>query len=290
MCGAPASHEKPDFDGKAVFLRVFEDEGDEVMSPARTAPASALFAGLQSPLRGFAFLLRHRSLWQYAVWPVLLNLAITLTVSLLLFICAAWLLSRLPDWIPAGDYRWLRMVGAGLGIVIPALGLAFATWLAAQAVLVSYFCSRLAWRVEVLLGTDPTTLKEAALVHQALDVLVDVCMLLLISLGCLAMNLIPVVGTVVGLACSIWYSCLILGRQGFDYPLSLRGLRRPQKLEFSRTNRWETVGMGAEMLLVTPIPLVGSVSFVAAVVGAVLLHADLRAASHSEAGVCGGVR
>jgi uncharacterized protein involved in cysteine biosynthesis len=237
-------------------------------------PTSSLLAGLRSPPAGFVFLLKHRSLWQYAIWPVLLNLVITGAVSLMLVIGTVVLFRNLPSWIPEADYRILRIIAAGIGIVVAAIGVAIATWLLFQVILCSYFYCKLTYRVEMLIGTSPKLLHEAPLHHQFIDVLIDVIMMLIINLACLALNLIPVFGTIVGLVVGIYYSSLILGRQCLDYPLSLRGLRRSGKLAVSRRYRWETIGLGAEVLVFLPIPVVGSVCLVAAIVGAVLLHRD----------------
>ena len=243
---------------------------------------SSLLAGLRSPPAGFMFLLQHRSLWQYAIWPVLLNIVITGAVSVMLAIGTVVLLRDLPGWITETDYRAVRILVAGIGVIVSAIGVSVATWLAAQVILCSYFYSRLAYKVEVLTGTNPQLLREAPLHHQAIDVLVDVILLLIINLCCAALNLIPMPGTIVGMVVGFYYSSLILGRQCLDYPLSLRGLRRSGKLAVSRRFRWETIGVGAEVLLFLPIPVVGSVFLVAAIVGAVLLQRDRRMTSIAE--------
>lgn len=245
--------------------------------PSATLKAS-LLTGLRCPPAGLAFLLKNRSLWQYAIWPVLLNLIITGVVSLMVVIGTGILFSSLPNWFPEADYRILRIVAAGTGILVAAIGLTIATWLALQVILCTYFYSKLAYRVEILTGTNPKSLQEAPLHHQAIDIMVDVIMMMMINLGCLALNLIPVLGTVLGLVVGICYSSLILGRQCLDYPLSLRGLRRSGKLAISRRFRWETIGLGAELLLFLPIPVVGSIFLVAAIVGAVLLQKDQQMA------------
>ena len=89
---------------------------------------------------------------------------------------------------------------------------------------------------------------------------------------------VPGIGSVLGVAGSLYYDWLLFGEEYFDYPLALRGKRRQEKKDFIRRNRDYAMGLGAAVFLANFIPLVGSVLLATAVVGAVLLHRRLESA------------
>lgn len=232
--------------------------------------------GLRSPLAGCAFLWRHRRLWAYGVWPIVVSLAITLVVGTLALAGTTWLLFRLPDWIPAGDRQTVWIVVAGVGVVAAAAGITLAVWLVALAVLCGLWYGRLAEQVELQLGADPKSLREVPWRQQVVDAVVDVSVLLAVNAGCLALNLIPVLGTIAGATIGLYVDCFFLGREFLDYSLALHGLRRSERLAIARRFRATTLGLGAATLLLTLIPLAGPVLLVAAVTGAVLLRRECR--------------
>ena len=72
-----------------------------------------------------------------------------------------------------------------------------------------------------------------------------------------------------------YFTCSTLGFEYFDYLLSLRGLRRSEKLAFARRRRPFTLGLGTSVAVLAFVPIINAVFLTTAVVGAVLLHKRL---------------
>ena len=49
--------------------------------------------------------------------------------------------------------------------------------------------------------------------------------------------IVPVLGSIAALGLTLYFDSFILGREYFDYPLSLRGLDRSQKRAFAKAHR-----------------------------------------------------
>jgi uncharacterized protein involved in cysteine biosynthesis len=141
-----------------------------------------------------------------------------------------------------------------------------------QIVACGYFYGKLARHVEKLLGMKDEEMAEAPLVHQVIDVSKETLSLIFVNLLCLLIQIIPGIGAVLGVAGSYYFTCLALGREYWDYPLSLRGLRRKEKHEFARRHRLHTLGLGTAVMILFMLPIVNAVLLTTAVTGAVLLH------------------
>jgi uncharacterized protein involved in cysteine biosynthesis len=84
---------------------------------------------------------------------------------------------------------------------------------------------------------------------------------------------------VLGLCGSYYFTSYTLGLEYFDYPLALRGLRRPEKLAFGRRHRLHVLGLGTAVAILALVPIVNAVLLTTAVTGAVLLHRQIAAIS-----------
>jgi len=144
-----------------------------------------------------------------------------------------------------------------------------------QSVLCGWFYDKLARHVEGQLGAPPEELKDVPLWPQVVDSLKDAAQLLLINVVCLAVQIIPGFGAILGLCGSYYFTCNALGLEYLDYPLSLRGLRRPEKRAFARRHRLQTLGFGTSVVLLAIVPVFNAVFLTTAVTGAVLLHQRL---------------
>ncbi len=228
--------------------------------------------GAGTVAHGFRYLNRHPKLWRYALLPLLLNVVISAITLVGLIAGVVWAIRRLHPEFPEGTLGIALEILSGILLIALAVALAFATWLILQAILCGYFYSRLAYQVELRLGARPEELTEVGFWAQAVDALRTVLTLIGINVGLLALHCVPVLGSIVAFAASFYFDAVLLGMECLDYPLSMRGKRRDEKVAFVRRHRPHTLGLGAVILGFGMIPILGAVLMVGAVVGAVLLH------------------
>ena len=240
------------------------------------------YSGFAAPFEGFVYLCRNPQLWVYGLLPVLLNLVITAVVFLILLAAVVgfvvYLHPRFPDgWMYVG----LEILTA-IGCLLLALGLSLVAWIFLKGVLCGYFQAVLAREVEIRLGLPREQMQEISWKYQLFDAFRDVAALVGINGGLLLLQLVPVLGSISGLILTLYFDWKLFGTEYFDYPLSLRGKRRSEKQEFIRSNRNQTLGLGACVFLANLIPIVGAVLLSTAAVGAVLLHHRLGAVSGDQ--------
>jgi CysZ protein len=252
--------------------------------PSGSTGFSAFAEGFATPRDGFHFMCRHPRLWRFAVIPILLNLIITGVVIVLLIAAATHFAVKIHPWFE-GHWGWRVLeVVVVVGLIAAAAGLAMAAWVLLNGILCGHYHGKLARQVELLLGMRPEDMAELSVPYQIADTVRDLGSLLLINVGFLALNLIPVLGTIVGTAGALYFDSFVFGMDYLDFPLSLRGLRRAEKRAFGRRHRTHTVGLGAAIFLFNFVPVVGSVVLSTAAAGAVLLHRRLQAGELSGAG------
>ena len=251
-----------------------EPDGQIVRS--KPTPAWQAFQdGLAAPWTGFQFMSSHPSLWRYGVLPVLLNLLITGLLLAILIGAGVYLFVSVHPWF--GDqwtWRLVEALAAAL-LVVVLIALTVAVWMAMQVILCSFFYDKLARQVELQLGVRPGELKDVPLWPQAVDSLKDLCRLAFFNVACILVQFVPVVGTVLGLCGSYYFTCSTLGLEFLSYPLALRGLRQTERRCFARRNRWATLGLGTAVMILLLVPIVNAVFLTTAVTGAVLLHRQL---------------
>jgi uncharacterized protein involved in cysteine biosynthesis len=249
---------------------------------ARRSKGLDFFDGLSAPWTGLRFMADRPALWRYGVWPILLNLLIT---GLLLAAVAAagiYFFSILHPKLHGSWWGVLVEIVLACMFAAAAVGAAAAAWIVLQAALCSWFYDRLARQVELQLGVDPSQLRSVPLAGQTADALRAVRFLILANAACLAVQLIPLVGTVLGMCGGYYFTCTTLGFEYFDYPMALRGLRRNEKIAFVRRHRSLTLGLGTAVMLLAMLPVVNAVLLTTAVTGAVLLHRQATGNIHPE--------
>jgi CysZ protein len=232
--------------------------------------------GLAAPWEGFGYLSRRPGLWRYALLPVLLNLLITGGMLLLLVLMAAAFAAYLHPLFPPG-WGWVALeVLCAVVLLLLAFGLALVVWALLQGVLCGHYYTKLARAVELRLGLPSDQMVEVTWGYQIADACRDVALLVAVNGGFLLLHVVPVVGSLVAVAGSLYFDWLLFGEEFFDYPLALRGRRRREKEEFTRRHRFQTLGLGAVAFLASFVPVAGAVLLASAVVGAVLLHRRLQ--------------
>ncbi|MCX7424721.1 MAG: EI24 domain-containing protein [Planctomycetia bacterium] len=252
---------------------------DNALRDCRVATRPAAWAafreGFAAPWVGFRYMRSRPALWRYGILPVLLNLLVTAFVLAVLVAATVYLFTILHPRFGDG-WAWLvAEVLAAAGLLVVVIALAAVAWVVLQGIFCGHFYGKLAEQVERQLGLRPEEIRDVPFSHQVVDTLRDVGFLGGVNLGCLAIQIIPGLGSVVGLAGSYYFSCSTLGRDYFDHPMSLRGMRRREKLQFARRHRAHVLGLGTAVALVTLVPIVNAVLLTTAVTGAVLLHRRL---------------
>jgi len=253
---------------------------------ATTTPFLAAFReGVSVPWEGFKYMGRHPALWRHGAIAVALNLFITGFVLFLLVLVAIVSISRIHPLFPAGWTWFLLEVLSGIAIVAVALALSLAAWMLLQGILCGYFYSRLARQVEIQLGANAEELQEVKFTLHLTDALRDVAALIGINGAFLCLHIIPVIGSIAAVGGSLYYDCYLLGSDYMDFPLELRGRDRTAKREFAKRHRPQVLGLGAIVLLISFVPIVGSVLLTTAATGAVLLHRRLEEPANPTSGL-----
>jgi CysZ protein len=248
-------------------------------------PWASFRQGFLVPWDGLSQMRRHPQLWKYGVAPIITNLLITGIVLLMLIVGVGfgiyWLHSAFPD-----GWGWLVLeVVSGIGLVLLALLGAFVTWLLLQGVLCDHFYSKLARQTELQLGVHPDQFSDVPFMVQVADAVRTVTKLVAVNIGLLALHLLPLIGSIAAIFGSLYFNSMILGGEFIAYPLDLRGMRRAEKRDFVRRNRFHTLGLGASVMLLILIPMVGAVLLTTAVTGSVLLYHRLHDGQTASSGV-----
>ncbi|MHC4177259.1 MAG: EI24 domain-containing protein [Planctomycetota bacterium] len=260
------------------------DHAMELHLPAARSIPAAFGEGLSTPWLGLRYMSRHPALWRYGVIPVLLNLVITTLLLVVLIAVAILFFREIHPWF--GD-RWgwiLAEIVCGLLLLVAVLGLVLVAWLVLQGILCGHFYSKLARQVELQLGMPPDDIEEVPFAYQVADTLRDVGFLAVVNLACVCVQIVPVIGSVLGVCGGYYFNCFTFGLDYLDHPLALRGIRRREKRAFAKRHRAHTLGLGTAVLAITLLPVVNAVLLTTAVTGAVLLHRRLSARDERRAG------
>ncbi len=247
----------------------------EPHTPAARSIPAAFGEGLSAPWLGLRYMFRHPALWRYGLIPVLLNLLITTLLLVVLIGVAVLFFTKVHPWF--GD-RWGWIVVEilfTLALLVAVLGLALVAWLVLQGILCGHFYGKLAQQVELQLGMPPEQIKEVPFSYQVADTLRDVGFLAAMNFGCICVQIVPGIGSVVGVCGSYYFNCFTFGLDFLDHPLALRGMRRGEKRAFAKRHRAHTLGLGTAVLAITLLPVINAVLLTTAVAGAVLLHRRL---------------
>ncbi len=252
------------------------------ISMARSLP-SQFFVGLNTPIRGWQFMLRHWKLWAYAWQPVIVSALIAIIVGTL----AVWGgMSAVSSLQPAGDAVWWERalaIAAQIGVVIVAVATALTLYIVLQGAFCAVFFSILARQTEMLLGTDPASLKDPTLSAQVIDALRAGLKLMIANLLLLLLNLLPLIGSIVAMTLGAYVDAYVLGAEFIGYPLELRGVRWLHRQQYAKQHLGATLGVGAVVSLFLFVPVLGAVLQATAVVGSVLLYHDWHVVAVVEA-------
>ncbi len=251
----------------------------DVQAPPPPLPKSPGFRdGMRASLDGFAYMNKHPSLWRYALWPTLLNAAMSLAVlvGLIVIVVAVytWRTRGHGDGPSLSALREMIIAGA---LLVLAVGTTLVVWWFAQGILMGHLYSKLAARVERQLGVAEDELQEVSLRFQIVDSAIDTALLLLALGAFLVLQIIPIIGTLFGFVGWVYANGYILGRDVMDHPLKLRGWRRAQRRAFGRQHHRPVIGLGVVVFVMNFLPIIGAMLQTTTVVGAVLMHRKMQA-------------
>ena len=244
--------------------------------------------GVKSAWWGARYLWTHRSLASYAILPTIVNIIITAFVFGLLVVlvgaAAVWMHSYFTAG-QTGGWWWLYLcleILATLVLLFVCGGIAIIVWKFMTGILCGYFYGKLAERVERQLGIEDDEIKSITFFYELVGTVIDIALLIVITGVGFACNLLPVVGSAVGLIGGVYFSAMVLGMSQLAYPLGMRGYNRMEQLNYARKNMSRTAGLGTVVYLFEFLPIIGALFVTAAIVGGVLLHRRIEACEARE--------
>ena len=258
---------------------------DPAIRPPAGTFVGRVWEGFFAPFAGFTFLNRHSGLWKFALLPVAINVLLTLLIIAGMIGLLWWLGPKINAAFDDTFLDWIMLISSWLGLIFAAIASTFILYLISIQILCAHFFGRLAIEVEVALGMPREELREISLHLQAVDAVRDILSLLLVMFVCLVLNCVPVIGTIAALVAVWYFDSFIFGRDYLDYPLALRAMRRKEKLAFCKQNRGHTLGLGGSALLMSLVPIIGSIFLATSVVGAVILHRRIELGRNGPAQV-----
>lgn len=236
--------------------------------------AGQFLDGLRTPLDGLRIMNAYpgSELWRYGIAPAVCSLFVT---SVVLAGIVAVIGSVAPSIHREFGHTWSdHFYEGGVFLLIIGLsgGAAFLAWLLLQTIFGGYFFSLLVLQVERKIGTPDDQLHEPPILIQVRESIIDVVCISLIFLCLLAMNIVPLFGSIIAVAGAGYLNSLFAGFEFLDYPLVARGVRRKERRRFQKQNRWSTLGLGTFVICVMLIPGIGALLLCTAAAGAVALH------------------
>jgi uncharacterized protein involved in cysteine biosynthesis len=228
------------------------------------------FRGFLAPFRGGVFVARER-LWRYLVLPVLLNVALAVGTMVAAFqyfhVESA---DKLAAW---GVLGWIVLA------VLTVLG-GVVLFIVAQPILSAVFSDRLSEHVERRIRGN---VQRQPFFLSTGRALVDAVLKLAFYAGAFAVGLALTVTplTIVGSLVGVGIGSVFLAYDGFDYPLSRRGVGFGGKWAYLVRHPGVTVGfaIGAAVLYLVPLAFLVAPSFSAAGATVVFLEIEGKGAS-----------
>lgn len=242
---------------------------------------SELLAGAGLFLRGFGTWAKSPGLMAVGAIPALIVGAIMLTLVIILSLqVGGWAAALTPfadGWAPFWADA-LRLALA-LGILVGTVVLCVLTFAAVTLAVGEPFYERISRSVDERLGGIPPHAEPGfwTSVRRGIrDAVVLIGMALGTAIVVFLVGLVPLVGSVIGLAVGAVLGGTALARELTGIPGEARGMTLAERRTLLRTHRWRTLGFGIVAYLLLLIPGVAVIATPVAIVGATLLVRDLR--------------
>jgi len=219
----------------------------------------AFIAGLIYPFRALGMLTRAPRLWKYVLIPIALNLLVGATLYAGLLFAGL----RAIDAAVAGMPAWAVVFGALLRVLL-IVGLLIGTGFVLVrfgVVLGAPWYAQLSNQIELVRSGRQVLPDEAGAQVFVRDLLralgfevQKLVLVVLVGIGLLLLNLIPVAGQILATAGGIMLGATIACLDFLDYPLERRLLSFRQKLGLIRSHLPATAGFGLICLGLVSIP------------------------------------
>ncbi|WP_405216660.1 EI24 domain-containing protein [Agrococcus sp. Ld7] len=242
---------------------------------------SELLAGAGLFLRGFGTWAKSPGLMALGAVPALIVGSLMLALVIFLgFQVGGWAEAMTP-FADAWDAQWsgVLRLALGLGLLVGVVVLCVLTFAAVTLAVGDPFYERISRSVEDSLGGLPAR-EEPGFWTSLGKGLRDAAVLIGMAIGTgmmvFVVGLIPVVGTVVGIALGAILGGRALARELTGHAGDARGMSLAERRALLRTRPWRTLGFGIVTYLLLLVPGVAVVATPVAIVGATLLVRDLR--------------
>ena len=241
----------------------------------------AAVTGLADFARGSRFLFSHPRLWVWVAAPAVATLlfvvALVWGVLVLAEPAVAWVSAEVPSgWAAfAGGFVRVLVVG-GLGL------LAFLTFVSITGAIAGPFCELLSEAVETrVTGSSPRGFSLAAFLRGLLSGVLHALRRLFVYLFGLILVLvlaavIPVVGPVIAVVLTAYFAATSAAYDCFDSIFSRRLWPYRQKLQFLRTHRARSLGLGAAVAGLMLVPVLNLLALGVGAAAATLATLDLE--------------
>lgn len=238
--------------------------------------SSRIQRGLATPFRGFSHLRRYPHLWPFVIPAALVNLFITGAALAVLVLVAVALVVWVHPMFGGGFWAVVLEVVVIAAVALIVLGLTLVCWVLMQNIIAGHLLSKLAERVEHDLGIDPGAIASVPFRRQVTDGLLDTGLILTINIAGFLVQFIPGIGTLVGVPLVFLGDAWVLGSDYLAHPLNLRGRTFGERQKYLRAHTPETIGIGAVVLPLGLVPVLGGLVSACTVIGAVLLYREME--------------
>ncbi len=248
------------------------------------------FSGLSYPFRGLSMLLRHPSLIPHAVVPLLVNIVLLAALTVVFLTHGRALLEFTPAW-SAWNWPLLCLYYPLYGVAWSIYGLidnawlawlGYLLWFALQGVLFVFLGPLLTWPLSEKLAARTEVLVLGKALQAPRDALpwwrsallggLEIFVVLLFSLGSLALHFIPLVGSLAYFLVASWwlsYDFLCFGAVPRAYGLT-------EKISLLNAHLGKVIGFGVISGFLISLPLLNLVFLPIAIVGAVIMYLELE--------------
>lgn len=233
-------------------------------------PFYHFFWGIRFFFIGLRMLLRNPALIALSLIPI----ALTLLLLLALVFGCVWIVGQIfSGWIP-DDYRGF----AQAIILVLAFLLSYFLYLPLARVLMAPFAEAISRKTHCISTGEIGFRSDVNWIRAIKEGLKIATLHIVVGGFALALNFIPPIGPVIGIAIAI----ALCGLDFLDVPLSARGIEFNNKLSIVWRNKSAAFGFGAASYLLLLIPGINLLSLPVGVIGATLLTDQFDLETQSE--------
>jgi CysZ protein len=227
--------------------------------------------------RGLGYLLGHRSLWPYAVMPLVINSAIITALGVLAVIFFPDLRNLLWSYPASGWLLQVLWYGASVLLGIVMVLALFVLFIILSGVIAGPFNSKLSrYTRESLSGKklDPAGGIYVDVILTLLNEVKKLFYFVGLQLLILPLNIIPVVGNLAYIVIGGYLTWMFLAYAFLEYAIEQEDwvISMRQRRQYMRARRGAALGFGSAVSLVFLIPIVDLFLAPVAVVGAAMLY------------------